>query len=166
MRKDRQREKDTHFLLSRVPNLGRLIATGETAARVADALEEFHGALHGKLRLARLDLWKDVQRDGELRISVKTREIRRNNKLEEYFQDSEAEVVAYRLDGYEVLNPDLRMGIAPLKNALRKLMNSGNIPTQSIKWMTPNVIRRREKLVTRLRLCVQPLAISRAGKNS
>ena len=87
MRKDRQREKDTHFLLSRVPNLSSVVATGETAARVADALEEFHSALHSKLRLARLDLWKDVQRDGELRISFKTREIRRNNKLEEYFQD-------------------------------------------------------------------------------
>ena len=125
MRKDRQREKDTHFLLSRVPNLSSVVATGETAARVADALEEFHSALHSKLRLARLDLWKDVQRDGELRISFKTREIRRNNKLEEYFQDSEAEVVAYRLDGYEVLNPNLRMGIAALKTALRKLKGYG-----------------------------------------
>ena len=121
MRADRRRDKDTHFLLTRLPGLSKIIAVGETATRVADALQEFHRDLHGRLQLARLNLWRDVQRDGELRVTQKTREIRRGRNLEEYFVDAEAEVVAFRLDGYEVLNPDLRIGTAALKGAVRKL---------------------------------------------
>jgi hypothetical protein len=121
LRAERQRDKDTSFLLSRLPNLWRVVGVGDRATRVADALEEFHRELHDKLRLARLNLWRDVQRDGELRVSVKTREIRRRRNLEEYFLNTETETVAYRLDGYEVLNPNLRIGVDALKSALRKL---------------------------------------------
>ena len=121
LRAERRREKDTRFLLSRLPNLWHVVAVGGNALSVADALEEFHRELHGKLHLARLDLWRDVKRGGELRISVKTREIKRGRNFEEYFLNTEAERVAYRLDGYEVLNPDLRIGVASLKSSLRKL---------------------------------------------
>jgi hypothetical protein len=121
LRAEQRRERDTRFLLSHLPNLWRVVAVGETAVRVADALDEFHRELHGKLKLARLNLWKDVQRDGELRISIKTREVRRDRKLEEYFVNTESEVVAYRLDGYEVLNPNLRIRTAAIWSAVQKL---------------------------------------------
>ena len=121
LRAERKREKDTMFLLSRLPSLQGMVAVAATAALVADALEEFHRELHSKLQLARLDLWRDVRRDGELRVSVKTREVRRGRDLKEYFEDTEVEVVAYRLDGYEVLDPSLRIGTVTLKSALRKL---------------------------------------------
>jgi hypothetical protein len=118
---ERQREKDTSFLLSRLPGLSRIVQVAVRATRVGDALEEFHHDLHDKLRLARLDLWRDVERDGELRVSVKTREVKRGRNGDEYFEDTEAEIVVYRLDGYEVLNPDLNLGTGPLKSAVRTL---------------------------------------------
>jgi hypothetical protein len=121
LRAERRREKDRQFLLSRLPSLFRVVTVADTAVRVADALVEFHRDLHAKLRLARLDLWRDVERGGELCVSVKTREIKRRRNGDEYFEDTEAEVIAYRLDGYEMLDPDLSIGIGTLKNALKTL---------------------------------------------
>jgi hypothetical protein len=132
LRAERQRDKNPSFLLSRLPNLWRVVGVGDRATRVADALEEFHRELHDKLRLARLDLWRDVQRGGELRISVKAREVRRSRSLEEYFLNTEVERVAYRLDGYEVLNPKMGFGTAALKSAIRKLRGYADLASHPV----------------------------------
>ena len=121
MRAERRREKDTAFLLSQLPRLSGVVKIAGRAAQVASALEQFHNDLHSKLRIARLDLWRDVRGGGELRVSVKTREIKRGRNGGEYVQDTEAEIIAYRLDGYEVLNPDLNIGSSALKSTLKTL---------------------------------------------
>ena len=171
---ERRREKDTKFLISRIPYLGQAIAAGETAIRVGDALETFHRELHGKLQIGRLDLWRDVQRDGELRITFRTQEVRRNNKMEEYFVDTEAERVAYRLDGYEVLNPHLRIGTATLKSAIRKLNTYNTRTADSVDQMDDTerhkaaaeigqamtAVQTASKNLTRWQKFVTPLAIN------
>jgi hypothetical protein len=176
MRTERQREKDVTFLLSQLPRLSGAVTVASKAAHVADALEQFHRELHDKLRIARLDLWRDVRRDGELRISVKTREIRRARNGDEYFQDSEAEIVAYRLDGYEVLNPNLSIGGGALKNALRTLKRYSDLaespdPINQMDAVTRHeaageisraitAVRRAVDNLTRWQKFAKPLAIN------
>ncbi len=94
---------------------------GERADRVAAALSEFHTTLHQKMTLARLKLWEHVEKDGELRVYVKTSRLVTRRDGGSYIDEADAETVISHLDGYEVLNPELKIGVGALRGALKKL---------------------------------------------
>ena len=63
------------------------------------------------MTLARLKLWEHVEKDGELRVYVKTSRLVTRRDGGSYIDEADAETVTSHLDGYEVLNPELKIGI-------------------------------------------------------
>lgn len=121
LKAERRREADTKVLLARLPQLAGLLPIGERANRVATALSEFHLTLHDKLKLAKLSLWDHVAQEGELRVYMKTSRLVTRRNGETYVDEVDAETAISRLDGYEVLNPELTIGAGTLRAALKTL---------------------------------------------
>ena len=58
---EQKRERDTNFLLSRIPVLSKVLKVLDDAIKIAIAAERFHYELHQKLSVLPLDLWPYVK---------------------------------------------------------------------------------------------------------
>lgn len=121
LKAERRRATETEVLLARLPQLTGLLEVGEKAKRVAIALTDFHQSLHEKLKLAKLNLWENVERGGELRVYIKTSRLVTQRDGSSYIEEVDAETVISHLDGFEVLNPELKIGATTLRAAITKL---------------------------------------------
>ena len=76
-RAEQQRRKDTEFLLSKLPRLNEVVRQTAVALFVSKALDTFHGDLHSKLLVTKLNFWPHVKNGGQLRIVEKQSEFRK-----------------------------------------------------------------------------------------
>ncbi len=160
LKAERRREIDAKVLLARLPHLARLLVIGERANRVAAALSEFHTALHEKMKVARLKLWEHVQRDGELRVYMKTSRLVTRRDGSSNVDEVDAETVISRLDGYEVLNPELKIGAGALRGALKKLTAYIDLAndTTAIDGMTDEARHEAANEITRAMTAIKAAA--------
>lgn len=118
---EQERKLNSNFLLSNHGHLPDVIATIERGITVAKAVETFHEQLHRKLIISNLKLWPYVRREGQLSVAVKEKEFRRGPDGEMYEHEVDASRIAYRLPGYQMLDPSLGSPSTSLENALRQI---------------------------------------------
>src|SRR6202035_2871316 len=61
---EQERRRNNEFLLSNLGRVPEVIRIVERAITVSKAVETFHGELHGKLGIIKLNLWPYVRRGG------------------------------------------------------------------------------------------------------
>lgn len=119
---ERRRLQDTNFLLSRLSGLTRMLESLDRAIVVAKATDEFHEQLHNKLGALSVELWSHVKRDGDLSVRTTESVFRRGTDGSMYSHEEHGTRVAFRLHGFQMLDPELKCLAGSLARERIKLM--------------------------------------------
>ena len=121
LRVEQQRERDTHYLITNLPIVPQMLRVVGAAIPVATAIDVFRADLRAKLeKTLQLKLWPHM-RDGQLRVQVRRREVRKHRDgSEQIYEVDDFETFAH-LDGYDLLNPRLQRFLPRLNTISERL---------------------------------------------
>lgn len=120
-RAEQQRERDIAYLLDNLPVVPGAVAAIKAAIPVAQAVDEFRAALRSRLdNTLQMPLWREIA-NGELRLSVRRREIfRRRDGSEGERQVNDLKLYA-TVRGVSLVNPRSQRFAPRLETAAQNL---------------------------------------------